>query len=56
MKIVIMGAGKIGVTLADQLLREGHEITVVDIRQSALDAVSTLDLLIVEGNGITLET
>lgn len=56
MKIVIIGAGKVGVTLADQLLREGHEITVVDICQSALDSVATLDLLTVEGNGITLET
>lgn len=56
MKIVIIGAGKIGITLADQLLREGHEITVVDIRPEALDEVSTLDVMTVEGNGIMLET
>ena len=56
MKIVIIGAGKIGITLTDQLLREGHEITVVDIRPDALDEVSTLDVMTVEGNGITLDT
>ena len=56
MKIVIIGAGKIGVTLAEQLLREGHEITVIDHRISALEAVSTLDVMTVEGNGISIET
>lgn len=56
MKIVIIGAGKIGVTLADQLVREGHEITVIDRSDDALDAVNTLDVMTVEGNGITLET
>lgn len=56
MKIVIIGAGKIGATLADQLLREGHEITVVDRSAEALDTISTLDVMTVEGNGITLQT
>ena len=37
MNIVIIGAGKIGATLTEQLLREGHEITVVDTRTAALD-------------------
>ena len=56
MKIVIIGAGKIGATLADQLAREGHEITVVDGNADALDAVNTLDVMTVEGNGIALKT
>ena len=30
MNIVIIGDGKIGSTLAEQLLREGHDIVVVD--------------------------
>lgn len=55
MKIVIIGAGKIGVTLTEQLLRERHEITVIDLRGEALEDVSTLDVLTVEGNGITPE-
>ncbi len=56
MKIVIIGAGKIGATLAEQLLREGHEITVIDHRESALENLSDLDLLCIEGNGISVET
>lgn len=30
MRIVIVGDGKIGSALAEQLSREGHEITIVD--------------------------
>ncbi len=55
MKIVIIGAGKIGATLCDQLAQEGHEITVVDCDPAALEAISTLDVMTVEGNGITRE-
>lgn len=32
MRIVIIGAGKIGVTLTEQLAHEGHDITVIDSR------------------------
>ncbi len=56
MKIIIIGAGKIGMTLADQLLHEGHEITVIDHNGEALDNASTLDVMTVEGNGISIET
>lgn len=56
MKIVIIGAGKIGVTLAEQLLREGHEIVVVDKEKSALDDIAQMDVLTIPGNGITQET
>lgn len=55
MKIVIIGAGKIGSTLAEELLREGHRITVLDHSSAALDALSTLDLLTVEGDGLDRE-
>lgn len=56
MKIVIIGAGKIGVTLADQLLREGHEIQIIDKDELALKAIDTMDLLTTHGNGIAQET
>lgn len=56
MKIVIIGAGKIGVTLADQLVREGHHITVIDHSEDALEALTPLDVMTVGGNGITIET
>ena len=56
MKIIIIGAGKIGITLAEQLLHEGHEITVIDHSSAALESVSTMDVMTVEGNGISIET
>ena len=30
MKIVIVGAGKVGRTLVDQLCKEGNDITIID--------------------------
>lgn len=56
MKIVIIGAGKIGTTLAQRLSMEDHQVTLVDIRPEALEEVSTLDVMTVEGNGISKET
>ncbi len=35
MKILVMGAGVIGVTTAYQLLKDGHEVAVVESRESA---------------------
>lgn len=56
MKIVIIGAGKIGTTLAQRLAMEDHQVTLVDKRTEALEEVSTLDVMTVEGNGISKET
>ena len=57
MKIVIVGDGKIGSTLAEQLCREGHDITVIDNNSAALEQTSQdLDILCVEGNGATYAT
>ena len=57
MKIVIIGAGKIGVTLTEQLAHKGHDITVIDSRPEALaDIGNRLDIMTVEGNGISIET
>ena len=54
MKIVIVGDGKIGSTLAEQLSREGHEITIIDRSGEPLQQTSEdLDILCIEGNGAT---
>lgn len=37
MKIIIVGCGKVGVTLAEQLNNEGHDITLIDQNSSVLD-------------------
>ena len=57
MKIVIVGDGKIGSTLAEQLVREGHDVTVIDQKEERLKHTSEeLDILCVQGNGATYET
>ncbi len=52
MNIIIIGCGKIGLALAEQLNNEGHNITLVDKNESILQAAATkLDVMGVGGNG-----
>lgn len=52
MKIIIVGCGKVGAALAEQLDKEGHEITVIDTKASAIQNISNfLDVLGIVGNG-----
>ena len=54
MNIIIVGCGKVGQTLAEQLNEEGNNITVIDIDPDSLKSVSTSsDVLSVLGNGAT---
>lgn len=55
MRIVIIGNGKVGSTFARQLALSGHDVTIVDRRQSALQACSDLDLMSIEGNGASYD-
>lgn len=56
MNIVINGYGKIGSTLSQLLVNEGHNVTVVDNDPVALErAENTQDILVVGGNGATAE-
>jgi trk system potassium uptake protein TrkA len=41
MRVIIVGCGRLGATLAIQLYRNGHQVTVVDQNQSAFDNLST---------------
>ena len=51
MKIVIVGAGKIGYSLAEELTNENHDITVVDIDKDKVKLLSdTLDVMTLCGN------
>ncbi|MBR4474447.1 MAG: Trk system potassium transporter TrkA [Oscillospiraceae bacterium] len=57
MKIVIAGAGKIGLAIARQMCAEGHDITLIDQRQDRLDkALNSLDVIGVCGNCSALST
>lgn len=51
MKIIIAGAGKIGNSLAEILVSEGHDITVIDRDPDTIQRISnTADVICVEGN------
>ncbi len=57
MHIVIVGLGKLGVTMTKQLAAEGHSITVVDTNNEKVTSlVDTYDVMGVWGNGATCET
>ncbi|MBQ1546682.1 MAG: Trk system potassium transporter TrkA [Clostridia bacterium] len=57
MKILIVGCGKVGRTIAEQLDGEGHNITVVDTNSAAVSRVTDhLDVMGIEGDGASRET
>lgn len=52
MKIIVVGCGKVGLTLTEQLNNEGHDITVIDRDGGKLRSVTdNIDVMGVEGNG-----
>lgn len=52
MNIIIVGCGKVGYALADQLNDEGHEITIIDKNEAVLyAATNVLDVMGIVGNG-----
>ena len=57
MKIIIVGSGKVGFTLAEQLVREQHDVTIVDLREESLRRASDmLDVMVIHGNGVSTST
>ncbi len=57
MKIIILGCGKVGTVLAEQLILEGHDITVVDRNEKVLrNLCARLDIMGVTGNSAMLDT
>ncbi len=51
MKIIILGAGQVGTTLAENLVSEDNDITLVDNKQAYLDSLQEKhDLRVIEGN------
>lgn len=57
MNIIVVGCGKVGLNLADQLNKEGHNITIVDNDEKELrHAVDFLDVMGVHGNGAMPQT
>ena len=57
MKVVIAGAGEVGTHLAKMLVGEHHDITLIDEKQSRLNAVSSnLDILTIFGSPTSIST
>jgi len=57
MKITVIGIGKVGYTVAEELIGENHDVTLVDKSKEVLsDALGSLDAIGVNGNGATAET
>ena len=57
MKIIIVGGGKVGATLIENLEAEGHDITVVDRNQKVIDEISNIyDVMCVCGNAVDNDT
>ena len=54
MNIIIVGCGRVGRSIAEQLNLEGHSITVIDESVGALEKISeTQNVMAIEGNGAT---
>ena len=57
MKILVVGDGKVGHIIAENLAREGHDVVIVDNDEQALQrSEATLDVLCVRGNGANAQT
>lgn len=54
MNIIIVGCGKVGYTLVEQLSNENHSIVVIDERAEKLSFISdNLDVMSIVGNGMS---
>ena len=52
LSIIVVGCGKVGITLVEQLSREGHDITVIDKNRDLIQYISdTYDVMTAVGNG-----
>ena len=52
MQIIVVGCGNVGLTLTQQLSKEGHDITVIEEKSSVVQSVvNNLDVLGIVGNG-----
>ena len=54
MKIIIIGDGKVGYSLAENLSKENHDITIIDKNPEVLrKSAESLDVMCIKGNGVS---
>lgn len=52
MRVIVVGAGEVGINLARTLGSDGHEVTIIDNQSTRCNSLEgELDALVVEGNG-----
>ncbi len=52
LQIIIVGGGKVGITLIEQLSREGHDITIIDKNSNKIQDITNMyDIMGLVGNG-----
>jgi trk system potassium uptake protein TrkA len=57
LRIIVIGAGKVGYTLAEHLTEEEHDVIVIDKDDEVLDRCSgSLDVICLKGNGANAKT
>ncbi len=55
MEIVIVGCGRLGFAITNQLVLEGHDVTVIDQDDERIQLVAArMDVMTIDGNGATL--
>ena len=57
MNIIVVGIGKVGYTVADQLAQENHDITIIDTDEDVInDTLQDIDVIGIIGNGAVSKT
>ncbi|MCE5314468.1 MAG: NAD-binding protein [Armatimonadota bacterium] len=57
MKVVILGCGRVGATIATTMAREGHDITIVDLNKDSFRRLANdFTGKTIVGNGLSEET
>lgn len=57
MKAVIIGCGDVGLSVADMLIRENHNVTLIDRSEDMISSLSDdLDAMVITGNGNAVST
>lgn len=56
LNIIIVGCGKVGSTLVEQLSKEGHDITVVDTNERVIQDITDMyDVMGIVGSGVHMQ-
>ena len=56
MKIIVCGDGKVGQTVSYQLLKEGHDVVIIDKNAKVINhTTNTMDCLCIQGNAASRE-